>query len=514
MEASAEGMRALWISLAVLGATAVIQAAVVALSGSVALLGDTLHNAADALTAVPLGVAFIVGRRPADPPLHLRVRAGRGPGGRRDRRPDPGVLGAGRLRGGEPPRAPAARLRPDRGGGRGARRVRRQRAGRPLPDQGRPQDRLRRAGRRRAARAHGRLYLAGGAARRRRRGAGLEVGRPRRRPGDHRGDPRGPLPGRPRGLAAADGRGRPGPGRPGRGARCASTPGVLDVGSVRLRWVGHQLWAECEIAVDGEITAVAAHQVAVNAEHALLHALPRLSAALVHADPQARQGTDPHAVLAPAPLTAARLSGRIRSAVTLQQVQFGGQHGATRRSSHSRREVSYPRGPPPRRYVQRITLRPRAETARRARGWRKRGTGAAKPRLVLDNPCREHLPAARHRRHRPPLQRSPRPREAGGRADRGVRPRGRRRRQGRRPRLPWLVFLQGGPGFARAAAGRAVDVAGPGARTTTGCCCSTSGAPGGRRRSPRGRWRGSARRPPRRSTWRASAPTRSCLTAS
>jgi cation diffusion facilitator family transporter len=32
--------------------------------GSVALLGDTLHNAADALTAVPLGVAFILGRRP------------------------------------------------------------------------------------------------------------------------------------------------------------------------------------------------------------------------------------------------------------------------------------------------------------------------------------------------------------------------------------------------------------------------------------------------------------------
>src|ERR1700743_2608734 len=66
MEASSEGMRALWISLGVLGATAVIQAAVVALSGSVALLGDTLHNAADALTAVPLGVAFLVGRRPPD----------------------------------------------------------------------------------------------------------------------------------------------------------------------------------------------------------------------------------------------------------------------------------------------------------------------------------------------------------------------------------------------------------------------------------------------------------------
>lgn len=58
-------MRALWVSLAVLGTTALAQAAVVALSGSVALLGDTVHNAADALTALPLGVAFVLGRRAA-----------------------------------------------------------------------------------------------------------------------------------------------------------------------------------------------------------------------------------------------------------------------------------------------------------------------------------------------------------------------------------------------------------------------------------------------------------------
>jgi cation diffusion facilitator family transporter len=64
MEANAEGMRALWISLAVLAVTAALQAVVVAISGSVALLGDTLHNAADALTALPLAVAFVVGRRP------------------------------------------------------------------------------------------------------------------------------------------------------------------------------------------------------------------------------------------------------------------------------------------------------------------------------------------------------------------------------------------------------------------------------------------------------------------
>ena len=43
------------------------------LSGSVALLGDTLHNLADALTAIPLAIAFMLGRRAADPALHLRL---------------------------------------------------------------------------------------------------------------------------------------------------------------------------------------------------------------------------------------------------------------------------------------------------------------------------------------------------------------------------------------------------------------------------------------------------------
>ncbi len=65
MEANAAGRRALWISLAGLLATALVQGIVVAVSGSVALLGDTLHNLADALTAVPLLVAFALGRRAA-----------------------------------------------------------------------------------------------------------------------------------------------------------------------------------------------------------------------------------------------------------------------------------------------------------------------------------------------------------------------------------------------------------------------------------------------------------------
>jgi divalent metal cation (Fe/Co/Zn/Cd) transporter len=64
-ESSRSGVHALWISLAALGLTALVQAVVVSFSGSVALLGDTLRNVAGALTAVPLGIAVWLGRRAA-----------------------------------------------------------------------------------------------------------------------------------------------------------------------------------------------------------------------------------------------------------------------------------------------------------------------------------------------------------------------------------------------------------------------------------------------------------------
>jgi cation diffusion facilitator family transporter len=57
---SRDGVRTVAISLAILGVTALAQAAVFALSGSVALLADTIHNFGDALTAVPLGIAFLL----------------------------------------------------------------------------------------------------------------------------------------------------------------------------------------------------------------------------------------------------------------------------------------------------------------------------------------------------------------------------------------------------------------------------------------------------------------------
>lgn len=65
LESSADGMRALVVSLGALAATAAVQLVILLLSGSVALLADTIHNFADALTAVPLGLAFWLARRPA-----------------------------------------------------------------------------------------------------------------------------------------------------------------------------------------------------------------------------------------------------------------------------------------------------------------------------------------------------------------------------------------------------------------------------------------------------------------
>jgi cation diffusion facilitator family transporter len=63
--ASSEGIRAVKISLVVLAITATAQLAVVLLTGSVALLADTIHNFSDALTAIPLWIAFVIGRRSA-----------------------------------------------------------------------------------------------------------------------------------------------------------------------------------------------------------------------------------------------------------------------------------------------------------------------------------------------------------------------------------------------------------------------------------------------------------------
>ena len=62
-ESGSIGIQATKVSLVGLGLTALLQGLVVVLSGSVALLSDTLHNLTDALTAIPLWIAFAWGRR-------------------------------------------------------------------------------------------------------------------------------------------------------------------------------------------------------------------------------------------------------------------------------------------------------------------------------------------------------------------------------------------------------------------------------------------------------------------
>lgn len=66
LESSAKGIRAVKISLVALMVTALLQVLIVLLTGSVALLADTIHNFSDALTSIPLWIAFILGRRAAN----------------------------------------------------------------------------------------------------------------------------------------------------------------------------------------------------------------------------------------------------------------------------------------------------------------------------------------------------------------------------------------------------------------------------------------------------------------
>jgi divalent metal cation (Fe/Co/Zn/Cd) transporter len=57
---SRAGVRAVALSFAVLGLTALVQVAIFATTGSIALLADLIHNFGDAATAIPLGAAFLM----------------------------------------------------------------------------------------------------------------------------------------------------------------------------------------------------------------------------------------------------------------------------------------------------------------------------------------------------------------------------------------------------------------------------------------------------------------------
>ncbi|MEU0199721.1 MULTISPECIES: cation diffusion facilitator family transporter [unclassified Streptomyces] len=298
LESSARGMRALWVSLAVLGVTALAQAVVVAVSGSVALLGDTVHNAADALTAVPLGIAFVLGRRAATRRftygygraedlaglvivLTIAASAAFAGWAAIDRLLDPRPVA-------HVPAVAVAALVGFAGNEWVARY--RIRVGRSIGSAALVADGLH-------ARTDGFTSLAvllgaGGSALGWQladpivglaitaaialvlRDAAREVFR--------------------RVLDAVD------PALVDRAERALTeVPGVRGVGELRLRWIGHRLRAEVAVVVDGGVTVREAHRIAVDAEHALLHAVPRLTAALVHADPEPHPGeADPHLPLA------------------------------------------------------------------------------------------------------------------------------------------------------------------------------------------------------------------------
>jgi cation diffusion facilitator family transporter len=297
LEASSQGMRAVWLSLAALGATAALQAVIYLWTGSVALLGDTLHNLADALTAVPLGIAFVVGRRAATRRytygfgraedlagivIVVFIAASAAVAGieavRRLANPAdvahlPALAAAGLI--GFAGNEVVARYRI--------------RVGRRIGSAALVADGLH-------ARTDGFTSL------------GVLASAGALALGWRWADPAIGLAITVAILAVLSGAARQVYRRLMDAVDPAlvdtvehtlrHTDGVLDAGAVHVRWIGHHLRAECEIVVDAGLSVVAAHKIAVDAEHRLLHAVPRLAAALVHADPQSHAGTDHHEAVA------------------------------------------------------------------------------------------------------------------------------------------------------------------------------------------------------------------------
>jgi cation diffusion facilitator family transporter len=299
LETSRRGMRALFVSFLALTVTAALQAVVVGVSGSVALLGDTVHNAADALTAVPIAIAFTLGRRAptrrytygygraedvAGIVVVLVIAASAGV-----------TLWEALRRLAEPRDVEALGWVAVAGVvgflGNEAVAQYRIRVGREIGSAALVADGLH-------ARTDGFTSLgvlagAGGVALGWRqadpvvallitaaillvlRDAAREVYRRLMDAVD------------PATVDAVE-------------ATVRATPGVLDVGSLHLRWIGHSLRAEAEVVVDAGLSLGDAHRLAHEVEHRLLHEVPRLSAALVHAEPSIRAGTtvdDPHETL-------------------------------------------------------------------------------------------------------------------------------------------------------------------------------------------------------------------------
>ncbi|MCB0926060.1 MAG: cation transporter [Mycobacterium sp.] len=284
LQSSAAGIRAVKVSLLALGITALAQFVIVVISGSVALLADSIHNVADALTAVPLWIAFAISTKPAT----RRYTYGFG------RAEDvaglfvvavialsaivAGVESFRRLA--DPAQVGYAGWVAAAGVvgfvGNELVAVYRIRVGRRIGSAALIADGLH-------ARTDGFTSLAVVAG-----AAGVALGFPLADPivgllitvailailrTAARDIFRRLMDGvEPRLVDAAE-------------AALAAEPGVTGVRSVRMRWIGHRLHAEAELDIDPGTTITDAHRIAHEAEHTLTHAVPKLTSALVHAYP-------------------------------------------------------------------------------------------------------------------------------------------------------------------------------------------------------------------------------------
>jgi cation diffusion facilitator family transporter len=296
LESSERGVRALRVSLVGLGLTALVQLGVALASGSVALLNDTIHNGADALTALPLWLAFSLGRRPAN----ARYPYGYG------RAEDvAGVLvvaviaasavfafweAGERLVHPTAVRHLGAVMGASLVGFAGNEWVARYRirVGREIGSAALVADGLH-------ARSDGfsSLGVLAGAL-----GVAAGVERADALAGlviavliamvlrQAAGDVLARL------MDAID----PDLADQARSV-LAGVEGVEEVGQLRVRWIGHRLHAEAEVVVDADVSLVVAHEIAERARHGLLHDVPRLATAIVHADPCSHDGRDHHAAL-------------------------------------------------------------------------------------------------------------------------------------------------------------------------------------------------------------------------
>jgi len=75
------------------------------------------------------------------------------------------------------------------------------------------------------------------------------------------------------------------------------TDGVCNVAEIRVRWLGHRLYAELNIAVSPKLSVEEAHKIAAEVQHRLLHHLRYLSNATIHVDPANASGEEHHRII-------------------------------------------------------------------------------------------------------------------------------------------------------------------------------------------------------------------------